>query len=54
MNPEVYRNILSLNLQKYATKLIVRSFIMQQDNDPNHSAKATKEFVRGKKWKLLD
>ncbi len=27
---------------------------MQQDNDPKHSAKATKEFIRGKKWKVLD
>ncbi len=42
MNSEVYRNILSANLQKDATKLIGRSFIMQQDNDPKHSAKATK------------
>ncbi len=44
MNSEVYRNILSDNLQKDATKLIGRSFIMQQDNDPKHSAKTTKEF----------
>ncbi len=27
---------------------------MQQDNDPKHSAKTTKEFIRGKKWKVLD
>ncbi len=27
---------------------------MQQDNDPKHSAKATKEFIGGKKWKVLD
>ncbi len=27
---------------------------MQQDNDPKHSAKATKEFIRGKKWRVLD
>ncbi len=30
INSEVYRNILSDNLQKDATKLIGRSFIMQQ------------------------
>ncbi len=46
INSEVYRNILSDNLQKDATKLIGRSFIMQQDNDPKHSAKTTKEFQR--------
>ena len=54
MNSEVYRNILSANLKKNATKLIGRSFIMQQDNDPKHTAKTTKEFIRGKKWKVLD
>lgn len=54
MNSEVYRNILSANLKKDATKLIGRSFIMQQDNDPKHTAKTTKEFIRGKKWKVLD
>ncbi len=48
MNSEVNRNILSANLQKDATKLIGRSFIMQQDNDPKHSAKATKEFIRAR------
>ena len=54
MNSEVYRNILSANLRKDATKLIGRAFIMQQDNDPKHTAKTTKEFIRGKKWKVLD
>ena len=27
---------------------------MQQDNDPKHTANTTKEFIRGKKWKVLD
>ncbi len=48
INSEVYRNILSDNLQNDATKLIGRSFIMQQDNDPKHSAKTTKEFIRAR------
>ncbi|KAI3371326.1 hypothetical protein L3Q82_023946 [Scortum barcoo] len=47
MNSEFYRNILSANLKKDATKLTGRSFIMQQDNDPKHTAKTTKEFIRG-------
>ncbi len=48
INSEVYRNILSDNLQKDATKLIGRSFIMQQDNDPKH------RVHQDKKWKVLD
>ncbi len=48
MNSKVYRNILSANLEKDATKLIGRSFIIQQDNDPKHSAKETKEFIRAR------
>ncbi len=48
INSEVYRNILSGNLQKDATKLIGRSFIMQQDNDPKHSAKNNKGVHQGK------
>ncbi len=48
INSAVYRNILSDNLQKDATKLIGRSFIMQQDNDPKHSVKTTKEFIKAR------
>ena len=36
------------------TKLILRSFMMQQDNDPKQNTKTTKEFIGGKKWKVLD
>ncbi len=45
INSEVYRNILSDNLQKDATKPIG---IMQQDNDPKHSAKTTEEIIRAR------
>ena len=42
VNSEVYGNILSANLKGDATKLIGRSFIMQQDNDPKQTAKTTR------------
>ncbi len=28
-------------------------FTVQMDNDPKHSAKATKEFLKGKKWTVM-
>uniref|UniRef100_A0AAZ3QDP7 Transposase n=1 Tax=Oncorhynchus tshawytscha TaxID=74940 RepID=A0AAZ3QDP7_ONCTS len=54
MNSEVYRNILSAQIKPNASKLIGRHFIMQQDNDPKHTARATKGFFMEKKWKILD
>ena len=27
---------------------------MQQDNDPKHTENTTKDFIRDKKWKVLD
>ena len=54
MNSEVYKNILSANLRRNASKLIGRNFIMQQDNDPKHTANTTKDLIREKTWKVLD
>ena len=51
MNSEVYKNILSANLGRNASKIFGRNFIMQQDNDPKHTANTTKDFIREKKWK---
>ena len=48
MNSEVYRHILSA--QGNASKLIGQWLILQQDNDPKHTPKATKEFLKAKKW----
>lgn len=36
------------------TKLIRRSFVKQEDNDPKYNAETTKKFIRGKKWTVLD
>ena len=54
MNSEVHRNILSATLKTDLIKLTGRSSFMQQDNNPKHTTKTAKEFIRGKKWKLFD
>ena len=57
INSEVYRNIVrnkSANLKRDGTKLIGRPFVMQQDNKSKHITKTTKEFIRGKKWNVLE
>ncbi len=53
MNSEVYRDILSSQIQSNAAKLIGRRFIEQMDDDPKHTAKATQEFLKVKKWNIL-
>ena len=53
MNSEVYRDILSAQIQPNATKLTGQRFTIQMDNDPKHTAKATQEFFKAKKWNIL-
>uniref|UniRef100_A0A8C5PQS4 Transposase n=1 Tax=Leptobrachium leishanense TaxID=445787 RepID=A0A8C5PQS4_9ANUR len=53
MNSEVFRAILSAHIQPNAAELIGRRFTVQMDNDPKHTAKATKEFLKGQKWNVL-
>ena len=53
MDSEVFRAILSAHIQPNASKLIGRCFTVQMDNDPKHTAKATKEFFKAKKWNIL-
>ena len=43
MNSEVFRAILSAHIQPNVSELIGRHFTVQMDNDPKHTAKATKE-----------
>lgn len=54
MNSEVFRDILCAQIQPNAAKLIGRRFILQMDNDPKHKAKATQEFIKAKKWNILE
>lgn len=42
------------SLQRSASKLIGRKFIMQQNNDPKHTTNMTKDFIRGRKWNVLN
>uniref|UniRef100_A0A8C5P8K5 Transposase n=1 Tax=Leptobrachium leishanense TaxID=445787 RepID=A0A8C5P8K5_9ANUR len=53
MNSEVFRAILSAHIQPNAAELIGRCFTVQLDNDPKHTAKATKEFLKGQKWNVI-
>ncbi len=54
MNLLGYKNILPTNIQENATRFIGKCFILHQDNDPKHPASSVKEFIRAKKWKVLD
>ncbi len=54
MNLKGYKTILPTNIQENATRFIVKCFILHQDNDPKHPASSVKEFIRAKKWKVLD
>ena len=42
---------MSASLQRNVPKLMGRNFIMQQENDPEHTANITNYFIREKKWK---
>ncbi len=54
MNLEGYKTILPTNIQENSTRFIGKCFVLHQDNDPKHPASSVKEFIRAKKWKVLD
>lgn len=55
MNGEKYREILEKNLLTSASDLkLRRNFKFQQDNDPKHTARATAEWFKQKKIKVLE
>ncbi len=49
-----YKTILPTNILENYTLFIGKCFILHQDNDPKHPASSVKEFIRAKKWKVLD
>lgn len=50
-----YINILDRNLQQSARELgLGRRFIFQQDNDPKHVCKISKEYFKAKKINVLE
>ncbi|KAK3506613.1 hypothetical protein QTP70_011056 [Hemibagrus guttatus] len=55
MNGAMYREILSKNLLPSARALkMKRGWVFQHDNDPKHTARATKEWLRKKHFKVLE
>uniref|UniRef100_A0AAY4B034 Transposase Tc1-like domain-containing protein n=1 Tax=Denticeps clupeoides TaxID=299321 RepID=A0AAY4B034_9TELE len=55
MNGAMYRKILSDNLLPSARKLKMgRGWVFQHDNNPKHTAKATKEWLKNKHIKVID
>ncbi|KAK3525824.1 hypothetical protein QTP70_010312 [Hemibagrus guttatus] len=55
MNGAMYREILSKNLLPSARALKMRrGWVFQHDNDPKHTARATKEWLHKKHFKVLE
>ena len=52
MNGAMYREILGDNLLPSVT--VGRGWFFQHDNDPKHTAKATKEWLKNKHVKVLE
>lgn len=45
--------VLAAQSQPNATKLIRQCFTVQIDKDPKRTAKATQEYLKAKKWDIL-
>ena len=55
MNSSQYQQILDKNVQESVTKLkLRRGWIFQQDSDPKHCSKSTKEFMQKNKYSVLE
>ncbi len=54
MNLEGYKTIFPTYILENATRLIGKWFILHTNNDTKHLASSVNEFIRAKKWKVLD
>ena len=55
MNSSLYPRVLEENVRPSFGKLkLKRMWTMQHDNDPKHSSKSTKEWLKRKKWRVLE
>ena len=55
MNSVAYQHILNEKIIPYVKNVkLGRAWIMQQDNDPNHTSRSTQPWFQGKKIIVLD
>ena len=54
MTSATFQEILRTRVCQDASKLIGRRFVLQMDNDPKHTSKVTKAFLKQQKWKILE
>ena len=53
MNSTVYQRVLDVRPSVKKLKL-KRNWTLQHDNDPKHTSKSTKDWLKTKKWKVLE
>uniref|UniRef100_A0A3Q3J790 Tc1-like transposase DDE domain-containing protein n=1 Tax=Monopterus albus TaxID=43700 RepID=A0A3Q3J790_MONAL len=55
MNSTVYQKVLEEHVRPSVRKLkLKRNWTMQHDNDPKHTSKSTKDWLKKKKWRVLE
>ncbi|KAI3368362.1 hypothetical protein L3Q82_008070 [Scortum barcoo] len=55
MNSTVYQRVLEEHVKPSVKKLkLKRNWTLQHDNDPKHTSKSTKDWLKTKKWRVLE